>query len=99
MEQATNEPIIMYSTLWCSDCRRSKRWLYEHDIAFQEIDIDEDDEAAAIVTAINRGSRTIPTIVFPDGAVLVEPSNRALALQIERSLGITTPDAERAHGL
>lgn len=90
------EQIIMYSTGWCGDCRRSKKWLNENGVPYIEIDIDQDEAASAIVMQLNHGRRTIPTIVFPDGALLVEPSNRQLAAQVETSLGITTPDAERA---
>jgi thioredoxin reductase (NADPH) len=43
------------------------------------VDIDNDPEAIAFVEKTNKGSRSIPTIVFPDGTVLVEPSNAQLA--------------------
>lgn len=33
----------------------------------------------AFVEQTNKGMRSIPTIVFPDGSVLVEPSNAELA--------------------
>lgn len=89
--------IVMYSTTWCGDCRRSKRWLNEHNIPYTDIDIDQDEQAAAYVRQINNGRAVVPTIIFPDGAMLTEPSNAVLALQVERSLGTTTPDAERAH--
>ena len=69
----------MYSTTWCGDCRRSKRFFQEHQIDFEEIDIEKNPEAAQIVISLNRGMRSVPTIVFPDGSVLVEPSNMALA--------------------
>jgi len=69
----------MYSTTWCGDCRRSKRFLEAHQIPFEEINIDEDRQAAEVVLTINKGARSVPTIIFPDGSVLVEPSNLALA--------------------
>jgi mycoredoxin len=69
----------MYSTNWCGDCHRSKRFLEAHHIPFEEINIEEDPQAAEIVIAINKGARSVPTIIFPDGSVLVEPSNLALA--------------------
>ena len=73
------QSIRMYSTTWCGDCRRSKRFLQEHQIAFEEIDIEKNPEAANTVITLNHGRRSVPTIVFPDGSVLVEPSNTALA--------------------
>ncbi len=96
MAQPEQPQIIMYTTTWCGDCRRSKRWLKEHNIPFTEIDIEQDEQAATYVRQVNNGSATVPTIVFPDGAILAEPSNAALARQVEHSLGITTPEAESA---
>jgi mycoredoxin len=69
----------MYATRWCGDCRRARRWFDAHGIAYDVIDIDRDDQAAAYVTRVNGGMRSVPTIVFPDGSVLVEPTSRELA--------------------
>lgn len=90
--------VIVYSTSWCGDCRRSKNWLKTNGIAFTDIDIEVDEAAALQVQQLNNGQQSVPTIVFPDGAILVEPSNRQLAVQAEQSLGITTPDSARARG-
>ncbi len=98
MAQPTHEPsIVMYTTSWCGDCRRAKKWLHDHEVAYRDIDIDQDEAAAQVVMTINHGSRVIPTILFPDGSVLVEPSNRQLALKVEETLGVTSDDAQRAH--
>ncbi len=78
----TEHPIRMYTTTWCGDCRRSKRFLQEHQVAFEEIDIEKQPEAAQIVISLNHGARSVPTIVFPDGSVLVEPSNKSLASKL-----------------
>jgi len=69
-----NTPVTMYTTRWCGDCRSARRVLAEHGIAYTEINIDHDAEGREIVKRINRGNRSVPTIVFPSGAVLVEPS-------------------------
>lgn len=71
----------MYATRWCGDCRRAKRWFDAHGIRYDVIDIDRDDQAAAYVIQVNGGMRSVPTIVFPDGSVLVEPTSRELAAQ------------------
>lgn len=76
--------ITMYSASWCPDCRRAKRFLTQHGFAFVEIDIERDAAAARRVLEVNGGRRIIPTLVFEDGSILVEPSNAALA----RKLGI-----------
>lgn len=77
---AENEKTIrMYSTSWCSDCRAAKRWFAAHNIAYENIDIEQDEQAAEYVVQVNNGMRTVPTIVFPDGSILVEPNARDLA--------------------
>ena len=70
--------IIMYSTKWCPDCIRAKRYLKRFGIPFGDIDVDKDKEARAYVEQVNEGQVIIPTILFPDGSILVEPSNLAL---------------------
>ncbi len=71
--------IKVYGAPWCPDCRRSKQFLGEQRIPFDWIDIDRDPAAAALVREKNRGKQIIPTIVFPDGSFLAEPSNAELA--------------------
>jgi mycoredoxin len=85
MAQATPTQITIYSTSWCSDCRRAKRWMDEHGVAYTNVDIEQDEAAAEYVRALNDGNQSVPTIVFPDGSVLVEPSNTALAAQVEKT--------------
>lgn len=75
----TQEKIKMYATTWCGDCRMAKRWFDSHGIPYEYINIEEDDAAAEYVVRVNGGSRSVPTIVFPDGSVLVEPNSRELA--------------------
>lgn len=71
--------IVVYGTTWCPDCVRAKRVLDQHKVAYQWIDITADPDAAEYVSQVNRGLRSVPTIVFPDGSILVEPSNAELA--------------------
>lgn len=74
----TQQEIVMYTTRWCSDCRRAKRVFAALHVPYREVDIEEHEEAADLVVRINQGARSVPTIVFPDGTVLVEPSNVVL---------------------
>ena len=76
---ADDQAIKMYVTSWCGDCRIAKRWFDAHDIRYEYINIEEDDKAAEFVARVNRGMRSVPTIVFPDGSILVEPTTRELA--------------------
>ncbi|HUX87639.1 MAG TPA: FAD-dependent oxidoreductase [Chloroflexota bacterium] len=74
--------IRMYGTTWCNDCKRAKKFFGEHRVRYDFIDVDEDREGLRIVEDINQGKRIIPTIVFPDGSTLVEPSNAELATRL-----------------
>ncbi|NJN97599.1 MAG: mycoredoxin [Anaerolineales bacterium] len=85
--------ITIYGAYWCPDCRRSKRFLSEYQIAYNWIDIEQDDEARAYVEKLNHGKRIIPTITFGDGSFLVEPSNAELA----KKLNLATQDAHSFH--
>ncbi len=79
MTQATEKQIVMYGTSWCGDCARSKRLLDRHNVEYQWINIEEVPEAADTVRQINNGLQSVPTIVLPDGRVLVEPSDKELS--------------------
>ncbi len=76
------QPILMYSTTWCGDCRRAKRIFEARGVHYQEINIERDAAAAARVSRINDGMLSVPTILFPDGTVLVEPSNAELEAKL-----------------
>ncbi len=78
--------LTLYGTGWCSDCKRSKQLLNEQRVAYDYVDVDASPEGRAIVQGHNDGKDIIPTIVFDDGSVLVEPSNAELAAK----LGITS---------
>lgn len=75
--------ITFYGADWCGDCRRSKRLLAELNVAYDMIDVDKDDAAAAKVIEINGGAKSIPVIVFKDGTHLTEPSDPALKQKLE----------------
>jgi len=80
----TQETIIVYGTTWCGDCRRTRRFLDYHKVSYEWIDIDQNKEGEQFVLKTNRGLRSVPTILFPDGSILVEPSN----LKVAEKLGL-----------
>ena len=67
-------PVRMYTTVWCGYCQRLKAQMTREGITFEEIDIENDPEAAAFVESVNGGNQTVPTLVFPDGSALTNPS-------------------------
>lgn len=76
------QSIVMYGTSWCPDCRRAQRVLDQHGVVYRYVNIEEDAAAAEYVVRVTNGYRSVPTIVFPDGAVLVEPSNLQLQAKL-----------------
>lgn len=79
MAPATNptpkDRITVYGVKWCSDCRRTKAVFEEENVPYVWIDIDENKLGERFVLATNRGNRSVPTIIFPDGSMLVEPGS------------------------
>ncbi|MFN8484997.1 MAG: FAD-dependent oxidoreductase [Anaerolineae bacterium] len=87
--------ITVYGAPWCPDCRRAKQFLGEHRIHYHWVDVDQDQAGLALVDRVNGGKRIIPTIVFEDGDILVEPTNAQLAAK----LGIQTQATQRYYDL
>ena len=78
--------IKLYGTVWCSDCKRSKKFLGEQRIHYDYVDIEEDEAGAAIVERLNNGHKSVPTIVFPDGTILTEPSTVTLVQKLQSTV-------------
>ena len=73
----------MYTTSWCPDCRVAKKFLKEHNIDYEEIDIDKDSDAEAFVIKVSGGRRVIPTI-DADGKYLFNPP----LIELAKALGV-----------
>lgn len=76
--------IIIYGTSWCGGTSRARRVFEEENIEYEWVDIDRDEAAARFVESVANGFRSVPTIVFPDSSVLVEPST----YQLREKLGL-----------
>jgi len=66
--------IIMYATEYCPDCLRAKKFFEANNIPYLRVLLEGDMEATSFVMQINKGYQSVPTILFPDGSILVEPS-------------------------
>jgi mycoredoxin len=73
------EVITLYGNTWCGGSRRARLLFDRKSIPYVFIDIDKDEEAAKYVESVNHGFRSVPTIVWADGSMLVEPSEEELA--------------------
>lgn len=74
--------ITIYGAHNCPACRNSKLFLGEHQIPYRWVNIEEDVEGERLVLEMNGGRRVIPTIVFGDGSVLVQPGAAELAAKL-----------------
>lgn len=77
-EEHMDTKIRVYGTRWCGDTRYARSLLDSFNLEYEFIDIDESDEGERIVKKINHGNRSVPTIIFKDGSVLVEPDEELL---------------------
>ncbi len=77
--EGAEQDVLLYITAWCGDCRRAVNFLDQHEIAYRTIDIEEDPSAVQIVEALNRGSRSVPTVLVDGEHVATEPSSAELA--------------------
>ena len=74
--------LTMYSTPWCGYCRRLAGQLDREGIDYTVVDIEQDPAAAAYVMQVNGGNRTVPTVAFPDGSALTNPSITQVKAQL-----------------
>lgn len=74
--------VTMYTTTWCGYCTRLKHGLEREGISFSEVNIELDDAAAELVMSVNGGNRTVPTLVFPDGTALTNPTVAQVKAQL-----------------
>ena len=76
--------VRVFGASWCGDSIRAKRFLDERRVSYDWVDVDEDESALDYVLQVNQGKRKTPTILFPDGSILVEPGNLELARKLVR---------------
>ena len=66
--------LTMFSTSWCGYCHRLMSQLDREGISYEVIDIERDPAGARYVMSANSGNQTVPTVRFPDGSRLTNPS-------------------------
>ena len=74
--------VTMYSTVWCGYCHRLRSQLDREGIEYQVVDIENDPAAADLVMKVNGGMQTVPTLVFPDGSALTNPTLAQVKAQL-----------------
>ena len=82
LHTVTPTQIVMYTTEFCSDCLRAKKFFEANNVPYLSIGLEGNAEATEFVLQVNNGYQSVPTIVFPDGSILVEPSWEELRSKI-----------------
>jgi mycoredoxin len=77
--------LTIFSTPWCGYCIRLKRQLTDAGVPYSEVDISLDEAAAELVMQVNGGNQTVPTVLFPDGGALSNPTLADIVDRMERS--------------
>ncbi len=67
----------MYTTTWCGDCQVAKTFLQRLGVPFEEVNIENDPDAADYVMQVNGGRRSVPTLVYGDDATSLSGFSRA----------------------
>ena len=75
----------VYTTNWCGYCVRLKKMMDRAGIAYDEVNIEQDEAAAELVMNVNGGNRTVPTVVFEDGTALTNPSIEQVKTALART--------------
>lgn len=77
------EKVILYGHAACPGVPPAKMMLSQAKVPYTYVNIHQDAEAAATVRTINNGNESVPTLVFPDGSTLTEPSGNQLKRKLE----------------
>ena len=77
--------LVMYTTDWCGYCIRLKRFFEREGIAFREVNIEHDAESARFVEGVNGGNQTVPTVRFPGGEVVTNPTPAQITALVRAS--------------
>jgi len=70
--------ITIFGTNWCGDCIRTRKIFDKNNVEYKWVDIDRDAMGEEFVISTNHGMRSVPTICFEDGVILVEPTDAVL---------------------
>ena len=86
----STQKVIMYGTPTCPMVPPVRGMLNRAQAPFDYVNIAEDAAGKGKVMAINDGNASVPTLVFPDGSTLTEPSTAVLREKLH-SLGYKVP--------
>jgi len=74
--------IRVVGTLWSNSSHRVKDFLVRHQIPYQWLDIEKDENVRKMVEDVSTGVPKLPVIFFPDGEQLIQPNLQELANKV-----------------
>lgn len=77
------EKILVYGHPGCPAVPPVTAMLTQAKVAYEYVNIRQEPDAVTRVRAINNGNESVPTLVFPDGSTLTEPSASELKRKLE----------------
>ena len=75
--------MVLYGTAWCGHCRQAKKLLDRRGVEYAWVDVERRKGARDEMLRLNGGDRRFPTLLFPDGSVLVEPTGAELRAKLD----------------
>ena len=92
-----SEKIVVYGHPTCPMMPPVFGLLKRTKVKYDYINIHQDPEARVYVREVNNGYESVPTLLFPDGTTLTEPSTGELSAKLE-SFGYKVPLSARIFG-
>ncbi|MDX9991026.1 MAG: glutaredoxin family protein [Anaerolineales bacterium] len=77
------EQIVIFSASWCPDCKRTRKLLDDRQIPYSLIDIGKDNDGFLFIEKLTKRVK-IPTLIFPDGTQMIEPSDDELVRKLNQ---------------
>jgi len=74
MTDSTEDKITLFTSSWCAHALSVDRFLRQNNVPVDLVDIDEVPGARQKLVELNGGYASVPTLIFPDGTKLTEPS-------------------------
>jgi mycoredoxin len=78
-----SDKVIVYGSPSCPSVPSVRSMLDRADVSYEYVNIHSDLHARERVQEINHGYESVPTLVFPDGSTLTEPSRGELKAKLE----------------
>jgi thioredoxin reductase (NADPH) len=87
--------VRLLGTMWSPNSHAVKDFLVRNRIPFEWLDVDRDAEARSLAQAAGAGTARVPTLLFPEGGSLVDPS----LLELASRLGLKTRAEQESYDL